>query len=276
MSNPAAILIPEAILTRKGARTTATVPQEVRQLLDAGRIETANLSEWLVVDQLALAKAVCRDFGWNSALPGIEANLTALEKPTTPKRMAALGKALAAEGLGQHPLEQKLQMLGAHASDIVRSWAGYLIAAMPNLPFASRLPLHLPLAADSNMSVREIAWLSLREALHANLNEALALLRPYSDSPNANIRRFVSELTRPRGVWCRHLEQLKSEPWQALPLLEPLRSDSSKYVRDSVANWLNDAGKSQPTWVKEVCGRWNRESPTKETAGLLKRAMRNF
>jgi 3-methyladenine DNA glycosylase AlkC len=69
---------------------------------------------------------------------------------------------------------------------------------------------------------------------------------------------------------------LKTDPELGMTILEPLRSDSSKYVRDSVANWLNDAGKTQPEWVRQLCRRWTKESPTAETAMIIKRATRNL
>ena len=40
-----------------------------------------------------------------------------------------------------------------------------------------------------------------------------------------------------------------------LPILEPLKSDYSKYVRNSVGNWLNDASKTQSGFVRKLCRR---------------------
>jgi 3-methyladenine DNA glycosylase AlkC len=126
------------------------------------------------------------------------------------------------------------------------------------------------------MAVREAAWASLRNDLLAELDLALELLRPWVLDPDPNIRRCAVEGTRPRGVWCAHSERLKAEPQLALHLLEPVRADPSRYVQLSVGNWLNDASKSQPAWVRTLCARWRRESPAAETAFIVQRALRTI
>jgi 3-methyladenine DNA glycosylase AlkC len=46
-------------------------------------------------------------------------------------------------------------------------------------------------------------------------------------------------------------------------------------VQNSVANWLNDAGKSQPAWLRDLADKWAAESPTTHTQYILRRGLRS-
>jgi 3-methyladenine DNA glycosylase AlkC len=124
--------------------------------------------------------------------------------------------------------------------------------------------------------VREYAWMAFRPHLAAQLDMGLALLLPLTHSSHATLRRFVSEVSRPRGVWCAHLRALRANPALARPLLEALRADPDRYVQTSVGNWLNDASKDNPEWVLALARDWERESRGLETAWILRHGTRTL
>jgi 3-methyladenine DNA glycosylase AlkC len=268
--------VTQAILSRKGVTRTADVPDDVRTLLNLGLIETANLSEWLIVDQLALAECVFGDAGWNHLLTDVRDELSALKTPTAPKKTTAVAAVLNRGMTTRSDRSAALKVLKSHRSDIVRSWAALMIGNDERLRFEAKLKQIRPLAADENMGVREMAWMAIRDDVFNDPSGCIAQLANWTTERDARVRRFASEATRPCGVWCRHIPELKQRPEIGLPVLHPLRSDDSKYVRDSVANWLNDASKSRPEWVQKLCTGWLKESSTNETRLIVHRALRTL
>ncbi|KQO17901.1 hypothetical protein ASF12_04390 [Paenibacillus sp. Leaf72] len=133
-----------------------------------------------------------------------------------------------------------------------------------------------PYAADPHFGVREIAWMAVREPIIRELSAALACFKGWVTDADPHIRRLDIEATRPVGVWAKHIAALKEEPAPVLPLLEAVCSDPAKYVQDSVSNWLNDAGKTNPNWVLQVCKRWQEQSESKQTKRIVTRATRNL
>ena len=268
--------IPDPILNRTGARNTASVPDDVRKLLNEGEIQSVNLCEWLVVDQIALAGVVFKRLGWKEHLPALRKHFEKTAPTTVPKKIATIGGFLSGIFTNSVDVERAAAALITEASDSARAWAPYMIGGSKRLSLEEKFRMIRPFAADAQMAVPEIAWLALREDFIENQTGAFKILRPFTTDPDDRIRRFASELTRPRGVWCRHVQALKDDPAPGISLLEPLKSDPSNYVRLSVGNWLNDASKSAPALVRETCARWEKESPTPETARIVKRAMRTL
>jgi 3-methyladenine DNA glycosylase AlkC len=152
----------------------------------------------------------------------------------------------------------------------------FVVGLKESVSFQKKLAWIKPFADDPNPGLREVAWFALRNQVIAELDTAITKLVPWTGSRSERLRRYASEITRPCGVWAAHIPALKAQPELALPLLEPLKADDSKYVRDSVANWLNDASKSQPAWVRSVTKRWLKESPCQETAAIVKRGLRTL
>lgn len=268
--------VSQEILNRTGARNTASVPADVLKLLNAGKIESVNLCEWLVIDQLALAKIIFKKLGWQEHFADLKLTFETEAPATAPKKTATVGRFLTSIFTKEIEAETASNMLLGELSDTVRSWGAYLIGLHPSIGLERKFQLIRPYAADQHMAVREIAWLATRACFIESLSGALDILPTFTNDPDANIRRFASELTRPRGVWCPHIQALKDDPTPGINLLEPLKSDPSNYVRLSVGNWLNDASKSAPALIRDTCARWDEQSPTKETAHILRRALRTL
>ena len=264
-----------ALRGRKGAARFADLAPEVLAALNAGALETVNLVEFLAVDLQQLAPHVAGQVGLDPRAEGLQDTLAMLPGIKPMKRHEFVARALYNDTMGRPDRDAVAHRLAAHASDVARCWATYWVG-FSDLDLPGRLDAVRRFAADSHFGVREMAWAAVRNTVIAELAQALDLLQAWVAEPDDRLRRFASELTRPRGVWCAQIEPLKAEPWHALPLLEPLKADPSRYVQNSVANWLNDASKSQAEWVREVGDRWLRESSAPATQYIVRRALRTL
>jgi 3-methyladenine DNA glycosylase AlkC len=260
---------------RVGSKNMAGIPKEILRQLNSGEIETVNLVEWLAIDQLELLKNVLSQNKKSNYFKPCEIAVKALKKSTINTRNEIIGTTLLSLIL-KNKDKQLFEQFATHASDSVRCWASIMVGNNSELNLNEKLNQMERFAMDLHFGVKEIAWLAVRSDISSDLNKSIAILSKWSLSENENKRRFASEATRPRGVWCAHIETLKQTPEIAITILEPLKSDSSLYVRNSVANWINDAGKTQAKWAKDICQKWQKESKTKETAYIIKRALRNL
>ncbi|RZL60908.1 MAG: DNA alkylation repair protein [Variovorax sp.] len=260
---------------RRGAFRIALIPPEVLDALNEGLLETVNLNEFMAISLPRLARSVPGQMGLDAEGERLVDTLAMLDAFKPMQRHRHVARALYDMTAAHAEPDVIAHRLATHASDVARCWAAQWIG-FSTLPLEAQLQSVRRFAADSHFGVREIAWMAVRDAVIAALEEALALLQPWTVDADPNIRRFASELTRPRGVWCAQIEALKTEPWRALPLLEALRADESRYVQNSVANWLNDASKTQGEWVDQLGARWLAESDTLATRYIVKRALRTL
>lgn len=262
-------------IKRKGARSTKEIPKEILEQLNLGQIETANLVEWLAIDQKLLLENLLKQHKRIDYLNPSFHKINGLKKQTVNTINEAIGTELYRQ-TEQNGDKEFLRIIANHNADLVRCWATYAIGKNENLNISETLEQIQPFAADKHFGVREICWMAVRAKIAQNLTESIEILSQWTANEDENIRRFTTESTRPRGVWCEHIEELKQNPELALSILEPLKSDQAKYVQDSVGNWLNDASKTQPGFARNLCKRWGKESGTKETRYIIKKALRTI
>lgn len=234
--------------------------------LNRGLCETTVLAENLAVDFALLMEALFPQLGED-----VIGKMRLHQSEGIVKRMGLAAQLI--EGVLGY---EYLDFLQNHNSDTVRGWGCYMVGQWPGLALDARLEKIRIFANDKHFGVREWAWLAVRSALVEELPEAILLLEDWARDSSVNIRRFSCEAIRPRGVWCTHIKALKDYPEQALPILELLKSDKSRYVQDSVSNWLNDAAKSQPEWVHRVCECWLAQANSPELTRICKRALRSI
>lgn len=131
------------------------------------------------------------------------------------------------------------------------------------------------MVAQYELTQRFTAEFSIRPFLVHHRDRTLAVLREWADDPHEDVRRLVSEGTRPRLPWAPRLPEFVADPAPVLELLERLKGDPSPMVRLSVANNLNDISRDHPDLAVAVARRWWREDDP-ERERLIRRGLRTL
>lgn len=260
---------------RKGPRRRSNVDPQVLAQLHLGTLETVNLMEGLAIDPQLLLSNVLKHHERFVYFEPIVTTLSHLKKPTLISVHRTIGEQLWLLTSEQGDASF-LHLLAQHPSDTVRGWACFAMTADDGLNLAEAFMCVQPFAADGHFAVREWSWLSVRPRIIRELESSIMLLSTWTGSQDENIRRFCSEATRPRGVWCAHITKLKANPELGLAILEPLKADPSRYVQNSVGNWLNDASKDRPEVVRAICQQWLDASQAQATRYIVRRALRSL
>lgn len=263
-------------LRRKGALRMADIPAEVLRGLNEGRLEAITLVESLAIDATILVRHVAPQIGLKSRAETLIEAAERLREAGVMQRLKGMGEAFHLALVGHPDRVSVLEALATHTSDTARTWAAYALAADSRPNLKARLKAALRFASDPSTAVRECAWDAIRPYVVRDLEQGIELLTGWARHDDERVRRCAIEATRPRGVWCTHIEELKKDPEPGRRLLELVKSDPSIYVRRSAANWLNDASKSQPKWVIDLCRRWLDGSPTRETSWIVNHGLRTL
>lgn len=251
------------------------IPDDILRQLNNGELESANAVEWFAIDRRKLLETVLSVNNRIEYLEPILKCVNSLEKQTANTLNEAIGEELLYQSK-IHKDNTLISVIANHDSDVVRSWGTFMIGKDDALSLNEKFQEIQLFARDQHFNVREEAWVALRMSVIENLEESLEILSTWVKNEDENIRRFASELTRPRGVWCKHIEVLKAKPEMALTIIESLKTDESLYVRNSVGNWLNDASKTRPEFVIDLCKQWEIENERDETRYIIKKALRSI
>lgn len=158
---------------------------------------------------------------------------------------------------------------------VAQGMGGFLF--LPHVFFVAEYGLahfEASMRAQYVLTQRFTAEFSIRRYLERHQVATLARLKEWSTDSSEDVRRLVSEGTRPRLPWASRLRAFQADPRPVLALLERLKDDPSLYVRRSVANNLNDIGKDHPALLVETAKRWM-ENATEERRWIIRHALRS-
>ncbi|MEL7004124.1 MAG: DNA alkylation repair protein, partial [Bacteroidota bacterium] len=163
-------MIPEHIKNRKGVRSLKDLDPEVLEYLNAGKIQTKNLIEWLATDQLILLKGLLDKLGKSNWYSSFEEAVRNQKKPTANSNTRVIGETFALFT----DLTFIKKHLADHTSDVVRCWACWAESLKCDTT-ETLLNAMKPYAADKHFGLREVVIFASKERLVADLDNAVAI-----------------------------------------------------------------------------------------------------
>ncbi|MEU8544821.1 DNA alkylation repair protein [Streptomyces sp. NPDC048717] len=211
-------------------------------------------------------QAACPGFDAASFTAQVNADLPALELKARIARTA--------EGLHQHlpvtgpaALDALLRSLPAtpEAAGAETDFGLYTYA--PHSAYVAAHHLH-PDRLDQAFSALATLtpYFSAEDAVRSFLNaypqQTLAAAAGWAAASDHRVRRLASEATRPHLPWSAGTTLPVDT---ALPLLDTLYADTSRFVTTSVANHLRDISRTKPDLVLATLTRWRTEGRATDT-----------
>ncbi len=135
--------------------------------------------------------------------------------------------------------------------------------------------LDVSLDALEQLTMRFSVEYAIRNFINAFPEKTLKKIEHWSKHPHYHVRRLASEGTRPKLPWGM---KIGLDVKQALPLLDILHTDSTRFVTRSVANHLNDIAKTHPELVLDKLKQWKKQKAQKpkELDFIIRHALRTL
>jgi 3-methyladenine DNA glycosylase AlkC len=106
-------------------------------------------------------------------------------------------------------------------------------------------------------------------------DETYAFLKSLINDDDEHVRRWISEGIRPNLPWGMNISHLHEYLEKSILLIEPLASDSSLYVRRSVANHMSDISMINPRLALKYLEKWHL-AHSEYQVWIVKKALRNL
>ncbi len=135
--------------------------------------------------------------------------------------------------------------------------------------------LECALEALEAITMRFSAEYAIRSFINTFPEQTFDKLNNWCEHKHYHVRRLACEGTRPKLPWGKNIQ---TPIEQALPILDVLHADTTRFVTRSVANHLNDISKSQPDVVVQLLEKWRKEKRQnpKELEFITKHALRTL